>query len=49
MVTHFVKTQEYVFKVRGPMGLFSPIYLVNSDNSVFILNLNFRTEVLEDR
>ena len=49
MVIYFVKTQEYVFKIHAPMGLFSPTYLMNSDNSVFILNLNFRTEVLEDQ
>lgn len=42
MVTHFVKTQEHVFKVRAAMGLFSPIYLVNSDNSVFIQNLKLQ-------
>ena len=49
MVIYFVKTQEYVFKVHAPMGLFPPTYLMNSDNSVFILNLNFRAEVLEDQ
>lgn len=50
MCIHFVRTQEYVFVGGCYHGsIFTNITGVNSDNSVFILNLKFRTELLEDQ